>query len=62
MPQQFKSPPAALCETPPDGTTYGRQALAHTMAEEPHDGYHSPLVDALLEQLRQARARRQAPH
>jgi hypothetical protein len=62
MPLQFKAPPAAVSETPADATGHNRPAVPHPLADQPHDGYRSPLVDALLEQMRQARARRQTPH
>jgi hypothetical protein len=62
MPQQLKSPPAAVFEPATDASGYNRPTQAHPLADEPQVGHRSPLVDALMEQLRQARARRQTPH
>jgi hypothetical protein len=61
MSLEFKAPPAAANETPADAGPKC-PATPHFLAEQPHDGYQSPLVDALLAQLRQARERRQMPH
>lgn len=62
MPLQFKAPPADLSDAPADAAGHNRSSLPHSAADQPQEAYQSPLVDALLEQLRQARARRQTPH
>jgi hypothetical protein len=62
MPLEFKSPSALVGETPADGTGQNRSPAPHSLADQPHEAYRSPLVDALLEQMRQARARRLRPH
>jgi hypothetical protein len=62
MPLQFKAPPAVANETPAETAAPQSPGAPHLLADQPHDGYQSPLVDALLEQLRQARVRKQTPH
>lgn len=62
MPLQFKAPPAAASESPADATRHPCPATMPSLADQPQGGYRSPLVDALLTQLRQARVRRQTPH
>ena len=62
MPLQFKAPPRVVTKTPVDATGLKRPATPLLLADQPHAAYQSPLVDALLAQMRQARARRQTPH
>jgi hypothetical protein len=62
MPLEFKAPPVLVSESPADATAHKCPAIPHPLADQPHNDYQSPLVDALLEQMRQARARRHTPH
>jgi hypothetical protein len=62
MPIEFKAPLAAASETPAEAAAPMCPATPHLLADQPQNGYQSPLVDALLEHLRQARVRRQTPH
>lgn len=62
MPLEFKAPTPLVSEPACDGTGRTRPATDTLLGDRPHDGYRSPLVDALLAQMRQAQASRLRPH
>ena len=61
MQLSFKAPPSDAVEAPDDVTPHVGPVIPHQPADSQH-AYRSPLVDALMEQFRQARVRRQTPH
>ena len=61
MPLSFKAPPPETGDHPDAAASLTRAATLHRPADA-QSSYRSPLVDALVEQLRQARAVRRLPH
>ena len=61
MPLSLKAPPCEAGDAAADPAAINRPVARHPSAPSP-GGYRSPLVDALMAQLRQARAKQQLPH
>ena len=61
MPISFKAPQPETGDHPDAAASLAPAATLHRQADA-RNSYRSPLVDALVEQLRQARAVRRLPH